>query len=110
MRAIILALALIGVVGCGTKSQDDKPSATKMGPMTREAFEVILKDCKDGNDVMAKFGRPARTVENDIGEVSFVMVYESKTMNPVTGKTDPAVYIKLDGKDVNGPVKSHRYH
>lgn len=110
MKAIVLALALVGVVGCGTKSREDKPAATKSGPMSREAFEAIIKECKDGNDVLAKFGRPARTVENAIGEVTFVMVYESMTMNPVTGKADPAVYIKLDGKDVNGLVKSHRYH
>lgn len=106
MKSVVLALALVGVVGCGTKSREDKPSATKAGPMTREAFEAILKSCSNGSEMIEKFGRPSRTTET---AENLILVYDNKTMNPVTGKPDLTVQITLDSKDIKGKYVRHSY-
>jgi hypothetical protein len=106
MKAIVLALVMVGLVGCGTKSLEDKPAATKSGPMSREAFEAILKGCSNGSEMVEKLGRPSRTTET---AENLILVYDNKTMNPITGKPDLTVQITLDSKDIKGKYLRHSY-
>lgn len=109
MKAVVVVLALVGVVGCGKPAGDGKQVATQNKTMTRTEFEASLKDLKTGNDFIAKFGKPARTSPNNGPNPTLCLVFERITVDTISGKTDSSVLVYVEGNGPDGKYVRHSF-
>ena len=115
MRAVILALALVGLVGCGGKpqskteqpTQQQQPTPSKV--MTRAEFDEVAKTLKTGADFIAKFGKPVRTNPFGGSDPLLCLVFDKITIDPISGKTDRSVLVYVKGSTADGEYVRHSF-
>lgn len=107
MRTFVLALALVGLVGCGGKPAS-VPAVAKKAPrqvMTREEFEEKMKGLVSAQDFINQFGTPTKTEQR--GE-EFILYYAKITRDTITGKVDDRVFVVFTGVGVDAKYDRHR--
>ena len=72
VKRILLMLAVVALVGCGTKEESvaKEPAGTRQQPPPKEIVEIVVEDFVGTYDVEASEWGPARLVflENGVGE------------------------------------------
>ena len=117
MKSIVLALVLVGLVGCGGKPTEVKPvevkpaqtgklSSTTSKQMTREEFEAKIKGLKTAQDFIDAFGKPAST-QQDSTEI--VLIFSGLTKDAITGKADSRVWVTFTGQGTNAVYNRHSF-
>jgi hypothetical protein len=104
MRSIVVALALVGVVGCGKPASDGKQVASQSKVMTREEFEAKIKGLISAQEFINQLGTPTKTEQR--GQ-EFILYYAKFTRDTITGKIDNRVFIVFNGDGVNATYDRH---
>lgn len=121
MKAVFVALVMMGVVGCSKPSTPTQSATTTPTPtapaiqtatsqptpkqvvqpkMTRAELKQKLKGMKTGHDVLAAIGKPTKTDQKDaFGNTGprYYLIYVGLTQDEVSGAYDSNVVIELVG-------------
>ena len=113
MRTIILAAALVGMVGCGKLPEVKQPSSQppaeqkQQQRLTHEEFDAKINGLTTPKEIFAAVGQPFET--SQAGEF-FNVKWKGLTKDAITGKDDYSVTMVFIGTGMDSIYRRHQFH